>query len=387
MKNTKRLLSVSEFKKYFPVKKAGGLFGKKQYVKANENVTLDIYEGETFALVGESGSGKSTFGKTLLRLQKPTGGTALYYGNATNGKDEQGGDGKENPNPVDLTKLTNAQMRRLRKDLQIIFQDPYSSLNPRMTVGQIIAEGAITHKFFKKGEKALEKYVLDVMEKCGLQAYMLHRYPHQFSGGQRQRVCIARALAVKPRFIVCDECVSALDASIQSQILNLLSKLKEEEKLTYLFISHDLSVVRHVSDRIAVMYLGEIVEIGETEQVFQTPRHPYTIALIAAVPTVDTGTETTDTEPKTRKSKPKNQKILLKGNPPSPVSPPSGCKFHARCFMAQEICKSCAPPLIEVEKGHFARCHFAEITTAAKRKKAFAQSREIKRDGEKSGEV
>ena len=394
MKNTKRLLSVSEFKKYFLVKKAGGVFGKKQYVKANENVTLDIYEGETFALVGESGSGKSTFGKTLLRLQKPTGGTALYYGNVENGNTEkrndkkgngeQGGDEKENPNPVDLTKLTNAQMRRLRKDLQIIFQDPYSSLNPRMTVGQIIAEGAITHKFFKRGEKALERYVLDVMEKCGLQAHMLHRYPHQFSGGQRQRVCIARALAVKPRFIVCDECVSALDASIQSQILNLLSKLKEEEKLTYLFISHDLSVVRHVSDRIGVMYLGEIVEIGETEQVFQTPRHPYTIALIAAVPTVETDMETTDREitdreatdreAKTRISKPKSQKILLKGNPPSPVSPPNGCKFHTRCFMAQEICKSCVPPLIEVEKGHFARCHFAEITTAAKRKKAFAQS-------------
>ncbi len=261
---------------------------------------------------------------------------------------------KEKREGIDLSKLTPSELRRLRKDLQIIFQDPYSSLNPRMTVGQIIEEGVLTHKYYKKGSVALKKYIQDVMKRCGLQEYMLHRYPHQFSGGQRQRVCIARALAVKPKFVVCDECVSALDVSIQSQILNLLTELKEKEELTYLFISHDLSVVRYISDRIGVMYLGEIVELGGAEEVFSNPRHPYTIALISAIPTIEEEGE-------------RKEKILLEGNMPSPVSPPSGCKFHTRCFMAQECCQRVPAPIVEVEKGHFVACHFAQKSTEEKR--------------------
>ncbi len=262
---------------------------------------------------------------------------------------------------VDLSQLSEEELRVLRKNLQIVFQDPYSSLNPRMTVGQMIEEGVATHKFFKRGTPKMREYVLSVMKSCGLQPYMLHRYPHQFSGGQRQRVCIARALAVRPQFVVCDECVSALDVSIQSQILNLLSDLKEKEGLTYLFISHDLSVVRHVSDRVAVMYLGEISETGDTEELFENPRHPYTIALLSAVPSA-TPYESAE------------ERILLQGHMPSPVSPPSGCKFHTRCFMAQEICKRNPAPLVEVEKGHFVACHFAGIPTAQKR--AIAKERQ-----------
>ena len=252
---------------------------------------------------------------------------------------------------LDLSLLTPNELRFLRTDLQIIFQDPYSSLNPRMTVGQIVEEGVATHRYYKKGSPEIQNYVRTVIQQCGLQEYMLHRYPHQFSGGQRQRVCIARALAVRPKFIVCDECVSALDVSIQSQILNLLSALKEQEGLTYLFISHDLSVVRYVSDRIGVMYLGQIVELGEAEEVFCNPRHPYTIALISAIPSLEG----------------KEEKIMLEGNMPSPVSPPSGCKFHTRCFMAQECCQRIPAPVVEVSKGHCVACHFAEKTTEEKR--------------------
>ena len=255
-------------------------------------------------------------------------------------------------NAVELSRLTVGEMRTLRKDLQIIFQDPYSSLNPRMTVGQIIEEGVTTHRFFEKGSAEIREYILGIMRACGLEAHVYNRYPHQFSGGQRQRVCIARALALKPRFIVCDECVSALDSSIQSQILNLLNDLKKEQGLTYLFISHDLSVVRHISDRVAVMYLGETVETGATEDLFENPRHPYTISLISAAPTtLQSGLE---------------EKILPKGNIPNPVSPPSGCKYHTRCFMAQEKCKTQIPPMQEVEQGHFAACHFANIPTKKK---------------------
>ena len=315
------------------------LFQKQRpYLRAVEDISLEIKQGETFALVGESGCGKSTFGRTLLQLYKPTSGQVIYRG--------------ESGKSVDLTKLNGKEMRALRKELQIIFQDPYSSLNPRMTVGQLIAEGAATHGFFKRGSREMREYIVEIMKKCGLQEYMLYRYPHQFSGGQRQRVCIARALALKPKFIVCDECVSALDVSIQSQILNLLSDLKEKEDLTYLFISHDLSVVRYISDRIGVMYLGKIVEEGRAEEIFKEPRHPYTIALISAVPT---------TEPK------KETRILLSGNMPSPVSPPSGCPFHTRCFMAQEICKRVPVPLEEITKGHFCACHFSQKTANEKR--------------------
>ena len=259
---------------------------------------------------------------------------------------------KEISEGIDLTRLTPNELRALRKDLQIIFQDPYSSLNPRMTVGQIIEEGVATHKYYKKGSSEMDKYIQGIMESCGLQGYMRHRYPHQFSGGQRQRVCIARALAVKPQFVVCDECVSALDVSVQSQILNLLTELKEKEGLTYLFISHDLSVVRYVSDRIGVMYLGKIVELGEAEKIFSNPRHPYTIALISAIPRLTEGENV--------------EKILLEGHMPSPVTPPSGCRFHTRCFMAQDCCKRIPAPIVTVEEGHFAACHFAQISTQEK---------------------
>ncbi len=330
----KILLSVRGLKKYFPLPKRSLLSKKRQFLRANDDISLDIYEGETYGLVGESGSGKSTFGRTVLQLTRPTAGEVLYYG------------GNETK---DLVQCKGKALRTLRKDLQIIFQDPYSSLNPRMTVGQLIEEGVATHGFFKRGSKEMQDYVLTMMKKCGLQEYMAGRYPHQFSGGQRQRICIARALSVQPKFVVCDECVSALDVSIQSQILNLLSDLKEKEGLTYLFISHDLSVVRYISDRIGVMYLGKIVEWGKSEEVFENPMHPYTMALISAIPQIEEGE--------------KKEKILLSGSMPSAVLPPSGCPFHTRCFMAKEVCQRIPAPLVEGENGHFAACHFAKKRT------------------------
>ena len=513
MSDTKKLLSVDRLKKYFPIARRSIFQRDRLYVRANEEITLDIFEGETVGVVGESGCGKSTLGRVILQLYSETAGSTLYYGrslwelapryvehtlkhaekyieryraaqkkaeeaaavceklgdkasffqlqyrNLKNAKaqsslgnvakilggwvvapnvregaallleeykirvsmkrttkkiEEIGGRLKTDfsiktekgrgqgfverrkiarfekkkrlledklsglksrketvlesiktlksryadnaeflrfeeylDDGVDLARLTYGEMRFLRKDLQIIFQDPYSSLDPRMTVGQIIEEGLITHKFFKRNSAQMRRYVLEIMQECGLQEHMLHRYPHQFSGGQRQRICIARALAVKPRFVVCDECVSALDVSIQSQIINLLQELKEREKLTYLFISHDLSVVRYVSDRIAVMYLGNIVELSSAEEIFEDPRHPYTVALLSAVPT----TETEETN---------RERILLEGSLSSPVRPPSGCKFHTRCFMACKKCKRVPPELKEVKKGHFVACHFPE---------------------------
>lgn len=354
--STDVLLSIEGLKKYFPIRKTSLFQRERRYLRANDEITLEIKQGETFGLVGESGSGKSTLGRTLLRLYEPTSGKIKYFGRSLSelspryikkqSEEEEG---------IELTKLTRGEMRLLRKDLQIIFQDPYSSLDPRMTVGQLIEEGVATHRYYRRGTKEMQEYVLKIMQDCGLQPHMLHRYPHQFSGGQRQRIAIARALAVKPKFIVCDECVSALDVSIQSQILNLLAELKEKEGLTYLFISHDLSVVRHVSDRIAVMYLGRIVEQGKAEEVFLSPRHPYTIALISAIPS---------TEQKAKKE----SGIVLSGNMPSPVSPPSGCPFHTRCFMAQECCKRIPAPIVEVEKEHFVACHFAEMATTEKRR-------------------
>ena len=347
MQSTEKLLSVKALKKYFPVSKSSLFSKKRQYLKANEDISFDIYKGETFALVGESGCGKSTLGRAILQLSAPTAGEVVYFG--------LGGG-------IDLTKCDKKQMRALRKDLQIIFQDPYSSLNPRMTVGQIIGEGALTHKYFRRGSEQLRNYILSVMEKCGLPPHAFTRYPHEFSGGQRQRVCIARALALQPKFIVCDECVSALDVSIQSQILNLLQDLKETEGLTYLFISHDLGVVRHIANRLAVMYLGEIVETGDSERVFDEPLHPYTIALMSAAPILPNEKGETDEK--------SEEKIILEGTMPSPVQPPKGCKFHTRCFMAQEICRTTPPPFAEVEKGRFVRCHFAEMCTAEKRRRA-----------------
>ena len=312
MKNTETLLSIRNLKKHFPIAKKSLFQKEKLYVRANEDITFDIKKGETLGLVGESGCGKSTLGRTILQLYDQTSGSTIYYGRSEEG--------------IDLTSLNDKEMRALRKDLQIIFQDPYSSLNPRMTVGQIIGEALITHGFFKHGDPKMKDYIIEIMNQCGLQDYMLHRYPHQFSGGQRQRISIARALAVKPKFIVCDECVSALDVSIQSQIINLLEDLKEKENLTYLFISHDLSVVRYISDRIGVMYLGNIVEIGTAEEIFSDPRHPYTVALISSIPTTDVNGA-------------KKERIILEGNIPSPIQPPEGCKFHTRCYMACDKCK------------------------------------------------
>lgn len=505
-----KLLSITNLKKYFPVAKSS-IFAKQMYVRANEDISIDIYKGETFGLVGESGCGKSTFGRVLLQLYEQTAGSTMYYGRTIEAvaphyvmdtlsnaekyidkyhkakahaqelekKCEELGDSatffdiqeknlaecdaktaldycakilggfmvrdtrkgaslltdkykltfqaakieakiddimleidakegliEEKPEKsqtirekinklnkkrdelsaerkkllssaeeiekkiselkaqysddeefaeydamlddgVDLKRLKYNEMRHLRKDLQIIFQDPYSSLNPRMTVGRIIEEGLLTHKFFKSGSKKMQDYVFDVMDSCGLQKYMYNRYPHQFSGGQRQRICIARSLAVKPKFVVCDECVSALDVSIQSQIINLLQELKEKDGLTYLFISHNLSVVRYISDRIGVMYLGNMVEVAETDEMFSDPRHPYTIALLSSIPTTDPDSLTKD-------------RIILEGNIPSPIKPPTGCKFHTRCFMACDKCKVVPPALTEVKPGHFVACHFAE---------------------------
>ncbi|MBE6599369.1 MAG: ATP-binding cassette domain-containing protein [Ruminococcaceae bacterium] len=458
----KKLLSITNLKKYFPLAKKS-LFQKEQfYVRANEDISIDIYEGETFGLVGESGCGKSTLGRVILQLYEQTAGTTMYYGRSlaevapkyvfdtlkradkyiaawkkaekkasdAAAKCEALGEGasfhdlqtrnlceaeaksalwrvakilggftvegtaegaaallevyrqtvaeakgKGNPEAkrtaedklgglrvkysgkgefdkyeemlddgIDLSRLTVKEMRDIRRDLQIIFQDPYSSLNPRMTVGQIIEEGLVTHKFFKPHDKKAKDYIVNQMEECGLQDYMYARYPHQFSGGQRQRICIARSLAVKPKFVVCDECVSALDVSIQSQIINLLQELKEKEKLTYLFISHNLSVVRYISDRIGVMYLGNMVEVADTDTIFRDPRHPYTVALLSSIPT-------TDFEESNR------ERIILGGNIPSPIKPPSGCKFHTRCYMACDKCKRVPPPFVEVEPGHFVACH------------------------------
>ena len=510
MSSTKKLLSISNLKKYFPVAKSSFFQKEQLYVRANEDITLDIYEGETIGIVGESGCGKSTLGRVLLQLYPQTAGTTIYYGstlqdtapayvedtlknldkykkalhkaaekvaekekkveaaggeekadfyllqdrnlarceeqtcltnivkilggffvadeggkarnlmleqykvnvqrkgvkekyilakldyedaihaeNPTDKQKKQGEDAKAKMEPlekelaklagkvqeieaqldamraahaadpefakyeamrddgIDLARLKYAEMRVFRKDLQIIFQDPYSSLNPRMTIGQIIEEGLATHNMFKPGSQKMRDHIVKTMKECGLQEYMLHRYPHQFSGGQRQRVAIARALAVEPKFVVCDECVSALDVSIQSQIINLLQELREKQNLTYMFISHDLSVVRYISDRICVMYLGNIVELGDAKTIFEDPRHPYTVALLSSIPTTDMESL-------------KKERILLEGNIPSPIKPPAGCKFHTRCYMACDKCKRVPPELREVEPGHFLACHFPE---------------------------
>ena len=326
--NRKVLLTIKDVKQYFPVKKTK-LREKQRYVRANDGISLEIYEGETLGLVGESGCGKSTFGRTLLQLYPQTHGDVIYHK-----------DGKD----IDLKKLSKEEMRVLRKDLQLIFQDPYSSLNPRMTVGQIIGEGLVSHGIFKKGDPAMQEYIFQVMENCGLATYMFGRYPHQFSGGQRQRIGIARSLALNPAFVVCDEAVSALDVSIQSQILNLLSELKEKQNLTYLFITHDLSVVKYISDRIGVMYLGNMVELAPTEELFANTLHPYTEALLSAIPVVD--------------EEDKRERILLEGDIPSPVNPPSGCKFHTRCRYCQQKCKEEVPQWTNVGNDHYVACHF-----------------------------
>lgn len=327
--NKKVLISIRDIKQYFPVKKSS--FREEQkYVKANDGISLDIYEGETLGLVGESGCGKSTFGRTILQLYPQTHGDIFF---------EKDGE------MINLKEQSAEKLRALRREMQLIFQDPYSSLNPKMTAGQIIGEGLTAHGIYKKGDTALRDYVMDVMKKCGLDTYMFGRYPHQFSGGQRQRIGIARSLALKPRFVVCDEAVSALDVSIQSQILNLLSDLKEQEHLTYLFITHDLSVVKYISDRIGVMYLGNLVELASTEELFERTLHPYTKALLSAIPTTDVNDK-------------KRDRILLEGDIPSPVNPPTGCKFHTRCYMCQEKCKKEVPVMTDMGNNHMVACHY-----------------------------
>jgi peptide/nickel transport system ATP-binding protein len=273
-------------------------------------------------IVGESGCGKTTLGRTILRLNSVTSGSVLYNG-------------------IDISTLTGEQLRRLRPRIQIIFQDPYSSLSPRMTVGEIIGEAVREHHIVPKEQ--YRDYVISVMKSCGLQPHYFDRYPHEFSGGQRQRICIARALALKPDLIICDEPVSALDVSIQAQILNLLKDLQKERGLTYIFISHDLSVVEHISDDVTVMYLGSVVESGRKDKIFANPMHPYTKALFSAVPVPD--------------PKVKMNRIILKGDLPSPVNPPSGCKFHTRCKDCMDICKKVAPKYKEYEDGHKVACH------------------------------
>lgn len=297
--------------------------GGNRIVKAVDGVTLDIYQGETLGLVGESGCGKSTLGRAILRLTELTSGQVFY-------RDR------------DLAQLSSKQLREERRRLQIIFQDPYASLNPRMTVGQIVREPLETFRL-ARGREA-EQRVQELLETVGLSKRFIKRYPHEFSGGQRQRIGIARALAVDPDFIVADEPISALDVSIQAQIMNLLEKLRREKNLTYLFISHDLRAIRHVSDRVAVMYLGRLVEIAEARTIYEEPLMPYTKALISAVPVPDPQIEAT------------RQRIMLEGDVPSPINPPAGCPFHTRCPYAIDVCKEVVPQLVEIKPSHFAAC-------------------------------
>lgn len=315
------IIEVKNLKKYFPIK--GSVFTKqKGEVKAVDDISFKIKRGTTMGLVGESGCGKTTVGRTLLRLIDKTDGEVLFHGQEVFG-------------------LDNKQLRELRTKMQIIFQDPYSSLSPRLPVGEIIGEAVKEHNIVPKDQ--YEYYLDEIMMACGLQPYHKDRYPHEFSGGQRQRICIARSLAVNPEFIVCDEPVSALDVSIQAQIINLLKDLQKERNLTYLFISHDLSVVEHISDTVGVMYLGSMVEYGKTEDIFKNPLHPYTQALLSAVPTPDPDV--------------KMDRIILEGSIPSPANPPSGCKFHTRCNHVMDICRTVEPQMREIEPGHFVRCH------------------------------
>ncbi|MBQ5950795.1 MAG: ABC transporter ATP-binding protein [Lachnospiraceae bacterium] len=315
------LLEVTDLVKYFPIKSS---FFKRTIgnVKAVDGVTFKIRRGETMGLVGESGCGKSTCGRTIMRLYEPTSGTVIFDGH-------------------DVSKMSTEEIRHMRPRMQMVFQDPYSSLSPRLPVGEIIGEAVREHNIVPKEE--YDDYISRVMEVCGLPSYYKDRYPHEFSGGQRQRICIARSLALAPEFIVCDEPVSALDVSIQAQIINLLKDLQRDFGLTYLFISHDLSVVEHISNTVGVMYLGNMVEYAETEKIFSNPLNPYTKALFSAIPIPDPDA--------------KINRIILKGSIPSPANPPRGCKFHTRCAECMEICKYARPEWTEVEEGHFCACH------------------------------
>ena len=316
------ILMVNKLRKYFPIK--GGMVSRTVgYVKAVDGITFNIRRGTTMGLVGESGCGKTTVGRTILRLSgEKTGGQVLFNGQ-------------------EVYDLSPKEMRPLRTKMQIIFQDPFSSLSPRLPVGEIIGEAVREHNLVPANQ--FDDYIDKIMDNCGLQPFHKDRYPHEFSGGQRQRICIARALALNPEFVVCDEPVSALDVSIQAQIINLLKDLQEQYKLTYLFISHDLSVVEHISDSVGVMYLGSLVEYGDTADIFRNPLHPYTKALFSAIPVPDPTV--------------KMDRIVLEGSIPSPANPPSGCKFHTRCKYCMERCKVEAPEQKEIEPGHYVVCH------------------------------
>jgi len=318
------ILEVRHLRKSFPLKKT--LMGKvTQELVAVDDVSFKLKPGETLGIVGESGCGKTTMGRAILKLHQPTGGQIIFKGK-------------------DIINYNSAQMRDIRTKMQIIFQDPYSSLPPRSTVGGILSEPVMVHNIVPKNE--VKEYVLELMDKCGLRDYYYERYPHEFSGGQRQRICIARALSVNPELVVCDEPVSALDVSIQAQIINLLKNLQESLNLTYIFISHDLSVVKFISDKIGVMYLGSMVEFGTKAEIFANPLHPYTKALFSAIPYPDPDV--------------KMNRIVLSGDIPSPANPPKGCRFHTRCPYAKDICKEQVPEYKDYGNGHFAACHLLE---------------------------
>src|SRR5690554_1912349 len=326
MEERKPLLQLQNLKKYFDV--STGFFKREQaYLTAVDDVSFDIYKGETFGLVGESGCGKSTLGRSVVRLYEPTGGKIIYDGD-------------------DITNLSQNEMMKYRKRLQMIFQDPYASLNTRLTVSEIIGEGIETHNLYS-GKEKLEK-IYDLLQTVGLKREHASRYPHEFSGGQRQRIGIARSLAVEPELVVCDEPISALDVSIQAQVVNMLEDLQKDMGLTYLFIAHDLSMVKHISDRIGVMYLGKMMEITTSVELYKNPLHPYTQALLSAIPIPD---------PKQNKM---HKRIILQGDVKSPINPPEGCRFSSRCRYCMDICTEVTPELREVEPGHFVACHLVK---------------------------
>ena len=317
------LLEVKNISRFFNIKK--GFWGKSSKLKAVDDVSFEINKGETLGLVGESGCGKTTIGRTILKLYEPTSGNIVF-------------DGK------DITKLSNKEMLPFRRKMQMIFQDPYASLDPRMTVGDIVGEAIDIHKLFKSNKERLER-IQYLLMRVGLNNDHINRYPHEFSGGQRQRIGIARALAVEPSFIVCDEPISALDVSIQAQVVNMLEDLQRDLGLTYLFIAHDLSMVKHISNKIGVMYLGKLVEIGSSDEVYNNPQHPYTKALLSAIPIPD---------PKESSNK---QRIILEGEIPSPIDPPTGCRFRGRCKYSKKICSEVDPSFKEIDKSHKVCCH------------------------------
>ena len=326
MAENQPLLHVEHLRKDYAVDSS--VFGRgKQHVHAVDDVSFDIYPGETFGLVGESGCGKSTTGRCIVRLTNPTSGKVVFDGH-------------------DIAKMSKRELKAMRKDLQVIFQDPYASLNPRMTIGEIVAEPLVIHGVMPDRAERM-RYVAGLLDIVGLNPEHINRYPHEFSGGQRQRIGIARAFALHPKLIICDEPVSALDVSIQAQVLNLLSDLQEEYGTAYLFIAHDLSVVQHISNRVAVMYLGSLMELSDWKTLYSEPYHPYTESRLSAVPVPDPDIQHT------------RKRIILPGDPPSPINPPSGCLFHTRCPIAKEICSQQRPELREVAPGHFCACHFA----------------------------